>query len=272
MINKIYIFTLLLLSCCFQQTTFAQEVIDATQIQSNIWANGSPQTIAQGRKEIPLLGVKKIGWGKNMEWHIQPIFFFVSPNLGLKKHWTKTKNGLHISSFHKLNYPSIYLNLFAGEGAGGVLPLDSQIPPMLSLRNEVLLGLNHQGSAITLRVGLATAFKLGSAEKNFPDIDFPFLYNRTLALNHSPNLYAGINFNRDLHTKLNLEADFTAFSVGNEDNDFVFESQLIFFWKKSDKFGLKLGTAAAFGRYPYGKDFRMIPVFDVVFGFGNRKS
>jgi len=272
MTNNIYFYTLLLLTFFIQQNTFAQEAVDATLIQNKLWADDSPQTLKKGRKVWPLLGVKKMGAGKNMEWHIQPVFFFISPNLGLKKHWKTKDNGWSISSFHQINYPSIYLNLFSREGAGGVLPKDSQIPPMLSIKNEVLVGINHQGSAITFRAGLATAFKLGSAEKRFPDIDFPFLYNRTLGLNNSPNLYTGLNFNRDLRPKLNIEADFTAFSVGNEDNDFVFESQLIFFWKKSDRFGLKLGAAAAHGRYPYGNDFRMIPVFDVLFGFGNRKE
>lgn len=268
--NKIVLF-ILLLTGIFQQEAYTQEALD-TIPQNSLWPNRSPQTLEQGRKVWQLFGPKKMGAAKNMEWQIQPLFFFISPNLGLKKRWTNDNKRISIATVHKINYPSIYLNLFAREGAGGVLPKDSEIPPMISLRNEILIGINSEKTILTLRGGIATAFKLGSAEKNFPDIDFPFLYNRTLAFNNTPNIYMGINIHQDIRPKLNLEADFTAFKVSNENNNFVYESKLIFFWKKSDKFGLKAGAATAFGQYPYGKDFQIIPVFDIVFGWGKNKS
>ena len=207
-----------------------------------------------------------MGTASNMEWQMQPIFFFVAPNLGLKKQWKTTSGGLRFSSLHRIHYPSIYLNLLAREGAGGILPKDSEIPPMLSFKNELLLGIYKQGNSITLRAGITAAFKLGDGEKNFPDIDVPFLYNRTLALNHTPNIYMGLNFNRDILPTLNMEIDVAAFKVDPKSSDFVYESQLIFFWKKSNKFGLKAGVATAHGRYPYGAEFQLLPVFDIVFG------
>jgi len=270
--NTVFFFSLLFLISFSTQFSYAQSDVEVDQVEQNIWPDRSTNTIKKGRKVWPLFGVKKLGASKNMEWHIQPIFFFVSPNLGLKKNWKRNNNGISISSFHQINYPSIYLKLFSREGAGGVLPLDSKIPPMISLRNEIMLGLNKNGNLITLRIGIATIFKLGSAEKNFPDIDYPFLYNRTLAFNNSPNIYLGINFNRDINPKLNLEADFTTYSVGDGNSNFVHESKLVFFWKKSDKFGIKAGAAAAHGQYPFGKVFQMIPVFDVLFGFGGDKD
>jgi len=267
--NKI-VFFILLLTGIFQQEAYTQEVVD-TIPQNSLWPHRSTETLVQGRKVWQLFGVKKMGVAKNMEWQIQPLFFFISPNLGLKKRWTNNRRW-SIATLHKINYPSIYLNLIAREGAGGVLPKDSEIPPMISLRNEILLDIHSEKIFITLRGGVATAFKLGNAEKNFPDIDIPFLYNRTLAFNNTPNIYMGINIHRYILPKLNVEGDFTAFRVGNENKDFVYESQLIFFWKKSNKFGLKAGAAAAFGQYPYGRDFQIIPVFDIIFGWGKNKK
>ncbi len=268
--NSISLIILLLLMSFSQQRTFAQgNVVDTVIIiQHKIWPDRTTNTLVKGRKVWPLLGVKKRGAGNNMEWQIQPLFFFVSPNLGLKKQWLNHQKGWSFASLHKINYPSIYLNLIAREGAGGVLPKESQIPAMISLRNEFLLGFNTQANFFTLRLGIATTFQLGSAEKNFPDIDIPFLYNRTLSLNNTPNIYFGINFNRDLHPRLNLEADFSAYKVDFDSNDFVYESQLLFLWRKSSKFGIKFGAAAAHGRYPYGSEFMVIPVVDFLFGFG----
>lgn len=263
------IFLLLILLFISQQTSWAQDNSDSSNVQT-IWADRSTETLKPKRKVWPLFGIKKMGAAKNMEWQIQPLFFLISPNLGLKKGWVKGKSGFHFSSLHKVNYPSIYLNLIAREGSGGVLPGDSEIPPIINLRNELLLGYNAAGNYLTVRAGLATAFKLGDAD--FADIDFPFLYNRTLAFNHTPTLYTGLNFNRDILSRLNLEADFALFKVDFESSDLVFENQLVFFWKKSDKFGLKLGAAAAYGQYPYGFDVRVIPVFDLVFGFGNKRK
>jgi len=269
--NLIISLVILFISCFTIEFAFAQNEEMSSESQHLIWPDRSTQTMKPGRKVWPIFGVKKLGAKKNMEWHIQPIFFFVSPNLGLKKNWKNNPDGISISSFHQINYPSIYLKLFSREGAGGVLPANSQVPPMLSLRNEILIGTNRQGNIITLRGGIATAFKLGSQEKNFPDIDYPFLYNRTLAFNNTPNIYLGINFNRDILPKLNLEIDFTTYSVGNDTGNFVHESKLIFFWKKSDRFGIKAGANAAHGQYPFGSTFQMIPVIDVLFGFGGGK-
>ncbi len=269
--NKLFILILWSLVYFSEQMIFAQEKVDSIQLQENVWASRRPQTLKAGRKVVPLFGAKKIGAAKNMEWRIQPLFFLISPNLGLKKCW-KENNRWSIASFHQINYPSFYLNLIAREGSGGVLPKDSEIPPMLSLRNEILLGFSSKKmSSVTFRVGVATAFKIGSGEKNFPDIDFPFLYNRTLAFNHTPTFYGGINFYQDILPRLNMELDITAFQVNNENGSFIFENQLIFFWRKSSKFGLKAGVAAAYGSYPYGFDWRMIPVFDVIFGLNKKR-
>lgn len=270
--NKIFLSLLLLFVCYCPQIASAQEVSDTIAAQESIWPDQSTKTLTANRRVWPLFGVKKLGANKNMEWQIQPLFFFISPNLGLKKHWKSYKNGLSIASLHRVNYPSIYLNLFSREGAGGVLPKDSKIPPMLSIKNELLLGFNSKENVITLRAGIALAFKLSGAEKKFPDLDFPFLYNRTLAFNHSPNIYMGINYNRDFLPKWNIEADFAAFSVGNENRDFVHESRLVFLWKKSDKLGLKAGAAAAYGNYPFGSVFRAIPVFDIIFAWNGKRK
>jgi len=269
--NKTFLPLLFFLVCLSPQFIFAQETIDSTQVQNFIWPDRSPRTLEQGRKVWPLFGVKRMGAKKNMEWQIQPLFFFISPNLGLKKHWKKNQKGLRFSTLHKINYPSIYLKMISREGAGGVLPKDSSIPSIISIKNELLLGYQSQKNFLTLRAGIVAAFNFG-AEKDFPSIDIPFFYNRTLAFNASPNLYSGLNFNRDLRPKLNLEADFTFFLVDLASNDFVVESRLVFFWKKSDRFGLKWGVASAHGRYPFGSIVQFVPVFDVLFGFGNNKK
>ncbi len=270
--RHIFFFSFLCCLSLLSTTTLAQSSTDALPSENSLWPDRTTRTLAQGRKVCPLFGVKKMGVANNMEWRIQPIFFFISPNIGLKKYWGTTQGGLSFSTVHQLNYPSLYLNIIAREGAGGVLPEDSAIPPIISLRNEFLLGLQAQQHFITLRLGIATAFNLGNAEKSFPDIDFPFLYNRTLAFNHTPNFYLGINYNKDFLPKLNVEADIAAFLTDTQNSDVVFESQLLLFWKKSDKFGLKAGLAAAHGTYPYGKIFQLLPLVDMVFGFGGNEQ
>ena len=251
------------------QTTNSIDHVNPLPIDTlyRIWPSPSPEVLSKGRKVWPLFGAKKMGIGKQMELRVQPLFFFISPNLGLKKGWLH-KNSWLISSNHQINYPSIFLNMIAGEGAGGILPDNSQIPPMITLKNELLVGRYWYGLA-TLRLGAATTFSFG--DKDFPDIDLPFLYSRMLSFNHTPNLYAGINLRKGLSEQFHLEADFTAFKVdltGN--NAFVYESQLIVFWKLSTKFAIKAGAAASHGQFPYGKDFRVIPLFDLLYGFGGK--
>lgn len=266
--NPIYYLPIFLFFCFVNTPLFAQQDLKTTDSTNLfIWPDRSTQTLEPKRKVWPLFGVKKMGTRNNMEWRIQPLYFLLSPNLGLKKGWTNnSQRKWRIASLHQLNYPSILLKMLAREGAGGILPENSIIPPIILLRNEVLLGYQNQGNYLTFRGGLATAFKFGEA--SFPDIDLPFFYNRMLAFNHTPNVYLGLNYNRDVLTTLNLEADFTAFKVDFSTGAWVFENRVVLFWKPTHKFGLKLGAATAFGEYPYGFDVRVIPVFDIVFGFG----
>jgi|GEM_PF-6936318 len=259
---------ILLLTGFSYSSAYSQE--NSVAITPKLWPDRSTHTLKPGRKVWPLLGVKKMGVRNNMEWQIQPLFFFVAPNLGLKKRWSNEK-GLSIASLHKISYPSIYLNLISREGTGGFLPEDSEVPPILHLKNEFLLTLDKWSNLFTFRLGLGTAFKLKATEQQLADLDLPFIYNRTLAFGNTPNLYFGLNVIRDLTSRLTVEGDFGAFKVDFASNRFVYESQLVLFWKFSDRFGVKLGAAAAYGQYPYGAEFQMIPLVDVVFGFGRKK-
>ena len=238
--------------------------------QTNLWSDASAQTLKKGRKNWPLLGIKKMGLKNNKELQIQPIFFFLAPNIGLKKYWGN-KNGWDIASLHKLHYPSLMLKTIAREGTGGVLPKSSVIPQIIGTKNELIVSkvINEQ-YFFAARLGVDLALSFGDAD--FAEIDLPFIYNRTAVYHSNFIPYLGLHLGGTIVPKLDFELAFTALKMTNDTGGFVFEDKAVLFWKLSDKFGIKAGAASAFGRYAYGNDFKLIPVFDVVFGFGKDKG
>lgn len=236
--------------------------------QQNLWSDASTQTLKKGRLEWPLLGKKRLGIGKNMELSAQPVFFFMAPHIGLKKEW-KNKTTFNLATVHKLGYPTILLKMLSREGTGGVLPETSIIPQLLTFKNEVIISKNIGDQYfIATRLGLELAFIFTNGD--FPQIDLPFIYNRTAVYNNKFMPYLGVNFGGELLPKLDFEIAATVFANGT--GGFVSEEKIILFWKKSDRFGVKAGVASAYGQYAYGYDFKLIPVIDLIFGFGGIKG
>ena len=241
-----------------------------TFAQSDVWSDASASVLKKGRLEWSLLGKKRLGIKNNMELIAQPFFFFISPHIGLKKQWN-THSDFNLASVHRIGYPSILLKIMSREGTGGILPKDSTIPQIITFKNAIIVSKNiktHYFAAANLGVELA----LSLGESDFPEIDFPFIYRRTAVYHNQFVPYLGIHLGGQLISKIDFELAFTAYKMTNDIGGLIFEDKAVLFWKKSNKFGVKAGVASVFGKYAYGNDARLIPVIDVVLGFGGSQQ
>lgn len=229
------------------------------------WSNNSTQTLEKGRKEIGLFAPLKYGLKDSLEISVYPIYFFIIPHVGLKKHW-KSIGSWAFGTKHNIAYPTLLYKVISRRGTGGVLPEKAKIPQLIKLNNALLFGkelnLNH---TLTLKVGLDLTLSLG--EGDFPEIEYHIVYPRTYSYNNLITPYLGGALTGQLYRKINYSYDLTTFFFAKAYKGVNLENNLKFQWNKSNRFSVRAGMLFTSGTYPFGKGTKLFPMFDLMFGF-----
>ncbi|MCF6183340.1 MAG: hypothetical protein L3J56_01720 [Bacteroidales bacterium] len=249
---KIFIFILIIFA------------INTSYAQTYSWSNGSADVLEQGRKEIGVFAPFKIGLKNSSELSVHPLLFFVIPNVTYKKQWKVTDN-YRFASIHTLTYPTLLLKMLSRNGAGGILPATSTISQLFKLNNSALISIDKFGQTFTLSAGIDLCLSAGNSD--FTYIEWPIVYPRTYSLNNTFTPHAGIDVTGNIYKKFVYEYKLNTFFLTQVDAGIITENQLNISWQKSDKFAVKLGAIYSYGEFPFGKEGRLYPMFDLMFGF-----
>lgn len=256
----IYIFTF---------TVKAQENVDSINTSNfdtvMLWSNNTVKTLKKGRKEIGIFSPLKFGLKDSIEITVHPIYFLIIPNVEIKKYW-KSFGIFELASKHKLSYPTLLYKTISRRGTGGVLPATADIPQMIKINNSLMLGktINEYFTAtISGGVDLTLSFSKG----NFPEIEHHLVYPRTYSYNNLFTPYFAVNFTGKFFGNIYYDYDFTMFFMTNVNTGNILENKFKFQWNITDKFAAKAGVLVSYGKYPYGYDRGLFPVFDLMYGF-----
>ena len=245
-------------------TVIIISTISLSRAQTVNWSDNSADVLEQGRKEIGIFAPFKMGLKNNGEFSVHPVLFFVIPNVSYKKQW-KTSDNYRFSSRHTFTYPTFLLKMLSRNGAGGILPATSTIPQLFKSDNTALLTFDKFNQKFTLSAGVD--FCLSAGNSDFPYIEWHIVYPRTYSLNNLFTPHAGIDATGTLYKKFIYEYKFNAFFLTQADKGVITENQFKITWQKSDKFAVKAGAVYSYGTFPFGKAGKMLPMFDLMFGF-----
>lgn len=228
------------------------------------WSGDTALTVPAGRIEFGLF--HQLHWGvtDDVELAAHPALFFLMPHVEAKVLWYRGEP-FYIASRHRLSYPTILLGLLATEGAGGLLPADTDVPQALIIDTDLLATLAFADSHFaTLEAGLSVAPR-GSGD--MPLLDFPYLYPRFSVLDTTANVRAGGGIEGQVgeHFAYGLDLDFwwlPAVSGG-----YAVEHGLNLTWRFSDDHALTGGYRLSHARYPAGNQVHWLPYVDVLLGF-----
>ena len=230
------------------------------------WSTNGSQLLPKGNKEVGLFAPLKMGLRDSIELKIHPIYFFIMPHVGLKKYW-KSFGVYNLMSKHQLAYPSLLYKVIARRGTGGILPATSKIPQMIQLNNSISIGRKFNPNfEINGGIGLDMTFSFGK-DKRFPEIEYFFAYPRTYSYNNFTTPYLTLDLNGQLFGRFTYAYDFDAFFLTKAYKGSIIEHRLKVQWNKSDKFAIRVGVLQTSGRFPYGKDNKILPVFDFLFAW-----
>jgi len=249
-------FKILILSLFFFNVSFAQ---------SYIWSDNTARTIENGKKEIGLFGPLKVGFKDSLEISTHPIWFFVLPNVTIKKQWNSFA-GLQFASNHKIVYPTLFLRAISKNGTGGVLPSTSVIPQLIKLNNSIILS-KDLTDKLTLSFNAGVDFSLSFGESDFPDIEYHFAYPRVYSFNNMFVPYVGFDITGAATEKIYYNYNLNTFILTGNNSGVIIEQKIRLAYSLSQKVELMGGVISSYGDYPYGKDFGIFPIIDLIYSF-----
>ena len=228
------------------------------------WTAGTAKTVAPERLELGVFGPVRYGLSERLEVATHPGWAVLSPNLSAKISWGKAGTW-RFATRHRLAYPTPLLRTLSRRGAGGILPGNAQVPHIFALNNAVLASTDLGNEyLLTLDLGLIVAPRFGSS--NMPTIDFPFAYPRTAAYHTLGTGHAGVRLDGPIAGPVGFRADVDTF-VMPEWGDVAFEHGITIIWSITPDWRLSAGYRLSVGSYPFGWDWRVVPVADMQFGW-----
>ncbi len=233
------------------------------------WDAHSAYLLPQKRWEMGLFQPFRYGYSESIEYSVHPLWFFVMPNLSIKKSQSDFA-GFTAASQYKMVYPTPFLNMIAKKGTMGIIAPEFRMPPMLGLSASWLMSKNMAGVNLTLNGGLDLGVTFGDLDTR-STIDIPLVYHRLGVYYNKWGIHTGLDIQKNISEKIGVLVDLDLRllpGLGEVQTDpdasklmgeYSLEHKLLLIWHKSDNFRVLTGYKFVMGEYPYGSDMRLLP-------------
>lgn len=219
----------------------------------------SALTAPAGTLELGVFSYGKYALNERVELSLHPLGFFLWPELDAKLRWLDS-GSFTFSTHHALSCPAWFLGAVAREGTGGLVDPNASIPATFQI-DVGLLATWRLGPKSWATIQPLAQFGVG---KSTPLLEFPFLYQRLVAVNAGWML--GVNAGLEgiiadavayeisaTYSHLPLPSVQSAFAV-----EAVVEARLLL----SRASSVPLGVRFAHARFPYGRSSHWFPYVD----------
>ena len=252
-----------LIGLFFSSGLFAQD-----SLQKNYWSDGTACNIPKHRWELGIFTASRYGVANNVELSAHPLMFFVMPQVKIKVGWGEYA-GFRLATEHGIFYPTVFMNLVATKGTGGLISPEFTIPQMFAIANRFLVSYwPFKNAVLTAHAGVAFSFRFGPLDP-LSTIDLPIIYPRLAVFYNQPEFDAGIDFRGKFIPRFGWLFNVENFIVcGTEQNYFMENKGVLVYTSKKETLRIETGYKLCFGRYPYGSQWHLLPVIDLAFGIG----
>lgn len=233
------------------------------------WTGGTAFTVQKHRWELGLFTASRYGLTRNLEISAHPVMFLVMPRVKLKVAWGEP-SGFKIATEHGIFYPTIFLNLVATKGTGGLTSPEFDYPQMFAIGNSLLVSYKpFKYALLTANAGVAFSLKSGPLDPR-STIDLPVIYPRLAVFYNQPEFEIGIDFRGKFIPRFGWLFNVQNFILcGTEENFFLENKGLLAYTSKKETLRIEAGYKLCFGRYPAGPQWNLMPFFDLIFGIGH---
>lgn len=218
---------------------------------------GRAEPIGKGNWQVGLFHPLVYGISEKAEVSTHPLLFIKIPNLYYKRIWLKDENKT-ISSGHSFVNPTGLLNTLAKEGIGGMISPEFEMPFMLSIYQEMIYSRKLMGQYYTARAGIG--FGVSGEELDArTTIDIPLVYNRLATYYGKWQIRLGSDLDGRVTNRISYHLGATLFMTPGIDESIAFEQKTMLTWNKSERFKISTGLMVAYGQYPFGDQWNLIP-------------
>jgi len=254
----------------------------STFSQRRIWTVGTANVL--GNKDIRAALFQPSGYGLPHEMEIisQPVLLFIAPNVSLKKQWYKNKK-FSVASKHGVYFPSYFLKQVAKTDLFSPYPNLSEIPSIVSFKNELLISYGIGASTcpaftstefnrentfkgpttiFTFKLGVQNGISLDNSNIDFFIID-SYLFHHTYHYIDKFAFFTGLDIDGYWYKNFDYGVDVDFMMLTN--NYWTVEHKAMVKWDSGRKFfNFILGYQASYGSYPNGNRFFIGPFIDFV--------
>ncbi len=221
------------------------------------WDAHSAYLIPPKQWELGLFQPFRYGYRDGAELSTHPLWFFVLPNLSIKKSHS-SRNGFARAMQYDFVYPTPFLNMVAKKGIMGIISPEFQMPPMVGLSATGLMSKDLAGINTTLKGGVDLGLVFGDLDKR-STIDFPMVYHRLGVYYNGYGFHVGLDAQKFLTPNINLIGDIDYRLLPGLDGDYSIEHKALVAWHKSDNFRVMTGYKFVVGAYPFGTQANLLP-------------
>ncbi len=237
-------------------------------LTGNYWTDGTAYNIPKKRWELGLFTLSRYGISDKIEISAHPLMFFLMPQVKVKLGWGEHA-GFRLATEHELFYPTLFMNLVATKGTGGLISSEFTIPQMFAVYNRFLVSFRPFEKAIlTAHAGIAFSVKFGPLDPR-TTIDLPVIYPRLAVFYTQPEIDAGIDFRGHFVPRIGWLFNVENFFVcGTPQNYFLENKGVLAYTSKKESLRIEAGYKLCFGKYPAGPQWHLLPVIDLILGIG----
>ena len=220
-------------------------------------------TLAKGEWEMGLFQPYRRGLGNGLEISSYPVYFFAMPNFQAKKEF----QDFGICGKYGISYPTPLLRLMQKKGMFGFIsPTEDvgEVPHLIGLSAELLATRTLGTSLISLKGGLSLGLVFGKLDDRM-SIDLPNVYPRLAKYFQGVSFNIGGDSRVGLTDSMDLLADVDLFFIPEE--DIFLEQKALVEWHMSQRLTTLAGAKLTYGNYPFGEQWRLYPLFDLVWRF-----
>jgi hypothetical protein len=235
------------------------------QAQHVTWSDATARTLEPGRVTVSLFAPARWGVGERTEIGMHPLFTFALPHFEVKHRFAEHGSWL-FAMRHRLSYPTRFLALVAREGAGGLLPADTEVPVALQLDSDALFSAAWSAPHfVTFVAGFGVAPRLSGSEP--PLLDFPFLISRFAPLYTVAVPRLAVAFSGPIAGRFFYESELRAYYLGLEPKTLAVETALELAWRPGKRLRAALGLRREHLRYAIGYRTHALPYADFAVAF-----
>ena len=237
--------------------------------EGRIWDAHSAYVIPEKRWEVGLFQAFRYGYSEGYEYSTHPIWFFIVPNLSIKKSSGEVFGHKTARRF-KGYYPTPLLNMVSKAGIGGLIDPGLTIPPLVGLSGSVIGSRSIYGFDYSISAGADIGITSGELDYR-SNIDLPMIYHRMGVFFNGWGLSWGLDIQKKVKENIRLHVDFDIRllpGLSNKNSNYFYnmfngesslEHKFLIIWSRSNNFRIITGYKLVTGQFPYGVDTRVLP-------------